>query len=72
LALYLPYVESELAKGTPLQHISRHLLGLFKGERGGKQFRRHLSENAHKASAGIEVLTHACALTDTVPFTEEA
>jgi tRNA-dihydrouridine synthase A len=72
LALYLPYVESELAKGTPLQHISRHLLGLFKGERGGKQFRRYLSENAYKASAGIEVLTQACALTDTAPYTEEA
>jgi len=72
LALYLPYVEFELAKGTPLQHISRHLLGLFKGERGGKQFRRYLSENAYKASAGIEVLTQACALTDTAPYTEEA
>jgi tRNA-dihydrouridine synthase A len=72
LALYLPYVESELAKGTPLQHISRHLLGLFKGERGGKQFRRYLSETAYKASAGIEVLTQACVLTDTAPYTEEA
>lgn len=63
LAHYLPYVESELAKGTPLQHMSRHLLGLFKGERGGKQFRRHLSEHAHKLNAGAEVLTQACAFT---------
>ena len=37
-----------------------------------KQFRRYLSENAYKASAGIEVLTQACALTDTAPYTEEA
>lgn len=58
---YLPYLEQELADGTPLNHMSRHLLGLFKGQRGGKQFRRHLSENAHRAGAGIEVLTDAMA-----------
>ena len=58
---YLPYLEQELADGTPLNHMSRHLLGLFKGQRGGKQFRRHLSENAHRSGAGIEVLTDAIA-----------
>lgn len=56
---YLPYVEAELDRGTPLNHITRHLLGLFKGQAGGKQFRRHLSENAHKPGAGIGVLTDA-------------
>lgn len=61
---YLPYVEAELSAGTPLQHITRHLLGLFKGEAGGKQFRRHLSENAYKKGAGIETLLQALALTE--------
>lgn len=61
LVKYLPYLEQELADGTPLNHMARHLLGLFKGQRGGKQFRRHLSENAHRTGAGIEVLTDAMA-----------
>ncbi len=68
---YFPYVESELARGTPLQHISRHLLGLFKGERGGKQFRRHLSENAYRTDAGIDVLKQAYALTNHASLHDE-
>lgn len=61
LEKYLPYIESELEKGTPLQHMSRHILGLFKGEKGGKQFRRHLSENCHKKNANICVIKDAIA-----------
>lgn len=59
LLAFYPYVESELAQGTPLNHITRHLLGLFKGQPGGKQFRRHLSENSTRPGAGIDVLTDA-------------
>ncbi|MCI5108055.1 MAG: tRNA dihydrouridine(20/20a) synthase DusA [Pseudomonadales bacterium] len=61
LRAYLPYVEAELARGTPLNHMTRHLLGLFKGQAGGKQFRRHLSENSTRAGAGLDVLTDALA-----------
>lgn len=60
---YIPYIESELIKGTPLKHMTRHLLGLFKGQKGGKQFRRHLSENAHRENAGIEVIADALKFT---------
>ena len=60
---YIPYIESELKKGTPLKHMTRHLLGLFKGQKGGKQFRRHLSENAHRENAGIEVIANALKFT---------
>jgi len=56
---YLPYVESELSKGTPLQHMTRHLLGLFRGQKGGKLYRRHLSEHSHKQGANINVLLDA-------------
>ena len=56
---YLPYIELELAKGTPLAHMARHILGLFKGERGGKQFRRYLSNNIHKKNAGVDIITDA-------------
>jgi tRNA-dihydrouridine synthase A len=64
LTAYLPYLQEELESGTPLNHMTRHLLGLFKGVPGGKQFRRHLSENAHKKGAGVEVVTAALALVD--------
>lgn len=59
LERYLPYVEEELAHGTALHHITRHLLGLFHGERGGKQFRRVISEQAHRPGADISVLHRA-------------
>jgi tRNA-dihydrouridine synthase A len=59
LQAYRPYVERELAAGTPLKHITRHLLGLYRGQAGGRQFRRTLSEQAHKADAGIDVLMNA-------------
>src|SRR5690606_18209360 len=42
-----PYVEAQLASGVFLKHITRHLLGLFAGERGGRAFRQMLSEGAH-------------------------
>ncbi|RKT46937.1 tRNA dihydrouridine(20/20a) synthase DusA [Thiocapsa rosea] len=57
LDAFLPYVERELAKGTPLSAMSRHILGLFQGQPGARAWRRHLSEQAHRAGAGVEVLT---------------
>jgi tRNA-dihydrouridine synthase A len=59
LARYLPYVDAELARGTELHHIARHLLNLFQGQSGGRRWRRLLSENAHRAGAGREVLEQA-------------
>ncbi|WP_444997872.1 tRNA dihydrouridine(20/20a) synthase DusA [Aliikangiella sp. IMCC44359] len=55
----IPYIETELAKGTRLQHISRHILGLFHSQPRGKLWRRYLSENAYKHDAGIEVIYSA-------------
>jgi tRNA-dihydrouridine synthase A len=57
LDAFLPYVERELAKDTPLSAMSRHILGLFHGQPGARAWRRHLSEQAHRPGAGIEVLT---------------
>jgi tRNA-dihydrouridine synthase A len=56
---FLPYVEEQLNLSVPLNHISRHILGLFQQVPGAKQFRRHISENAHLKGAGIEVLEQA-------------
>jgi tRNA-dihydrouridine synthase A len=55
----LPFIERELAEGTPLAHMTRHILGLYKGQPGGRLFRRVLSQNACKPGAGIEVLMQA-------------
>ncbi|MFI8418036.1 tRNA dihydrouridine(20/20a) synthase DusA [Serratia sp. NPDC078593] len=60
-ALY-PYIERELANGTYLGHITRHILGLFQGIPGARQWRRHLSENAHKPGADVRVVEHALSL----------
>lgn len=58
---FLPYVVQQLSDGTPLQHMTRHILGLFHGVPGGKAFRRHLSENAFRRDAGLSVLEDAIA-----------
>lgn len=59
LHAYRPYIERQLDAGTPLKHISRHLLGLYRGQAGGRQFRRSLSERAHLAGSGIDTLMDA-------------
>ncbi|TDQ56527.1 tRNA-U16,U17-dihydrouridine synthase [Mesocricetibacter intestinalis] len=56
-----PYIEKELTQGAQLNHIVRHMLGAFQHCKGARQWRRHLSENAHKPGAGIETLEQALA-----------
>lgn len=56
-----PYIESQLEKGAYLGHITRHMLGLFQSMPGARQWRRYISENAHKQGAGIEVVETALA-----------
>jgi len=52
-------IEKELSKGIKLSHMTRHILGLYQGVPGARKFRRHISENAHRHDAGIEVLFQA-------------
>ncbi|NIG62435.1 MAG: tRNA dihydrouridine(20/20a) synthase DusA [Serratia symbiotica] len=59
IELLYPYIERELSNGTYLGHITRHILGLFQGVPGARQWRRHLSENAHKPGADIQVVEQA-------------
>ena len=59
-----PYIEDQLARGVYLKHITRHLLGLFAGERGGRAFRQVLSEGAHKPGADWSLIEQALALTE--------
>ncbi|WP_208354353.1 tRNA dihydrouridine(20/20a) synthase DusA [Pseudaestuariivita rosea] len=55
----LPYIEQHLSEGGKLHQITRHMLGLFAGQSGARAWRRHLSENAHRADAGPEVVEAA-------------
>jgi tRNA-dihydrouridine synthase A len=59
---FIPYIERELARGTRLSAITRHMLGLFRGVPGARAFRRHLSTEAVKPGAGADVLLAALAL----------
>ena len=61
----LPYVEREVAAGTPLHAITRHILGLFNGLPGARAWRRHLSEAARREGAGPEVVVAALAAVPT-------
>jgi tRNA-dihydrouridine synthase A len=45
---FIPYVELQLKNNIRLSSMTRHILGLFMGERGARLWRRTLSENAHK------------------------
>ncbi len=60
----LPYIEEQMAAGAPLHHITRHILGLFQNVPGARKFRRHLSENAYKPGAKIEVLLQALSIVE--------
>ncbi len=59
LDLFMPYVETELAKCTRLNQMTRHILGLFHGQPRARAFRRHLAEHAYLDGAGIAVLDTA-------------
>ena len=57
--MMLPYIEQHLKQGGRLNHVTRHIIGLFQGIPGSRGWRRYLSENAHKKEAGVEVVTTA-------------
>ncbi len=58
-----PYVEARLAEGLALKHISKHLLGLFHGQPGGRGFRQVLSEGAHRPGADWSLVEQALQVT---------
>jgi tRNA-dihydrouridine synthase A len=53
------YAERELARGERLPSITRHMLGLYAGEPGARDYRRLLSEGARGAAAGPDLLRRA-------------
>ena len=53
------YASRELEKGERLSSITRHMLGLYSGEPGAREYRRTLSEGAREAGAGPELIRAA-------------
>jgi tRNA-dihydrouridine synthase A len=72
LARLRTYVEAHLARGDRLQHISRHILGLYQGLPGARAYRRLLSERAHRDDAGYEVIVQALAARGKSPARQAA
>lgn len=55
----IPYIENELRQGERLGRISRHMVGLFAGRPGARAWRRHISENAFREGATVDVIREA-------------
>jgi len=65
---YEPYIAARLAEGVSLHAMTRHMLGLFAGQPGARQWRRILSEQAPRKGAGLDVLRNAlAAVEDNLP-----
>ena len=54
----IPYIKDELKKGTRLNQIMRHTLGLFHGQTGSSYWKRYLSENMCVRNADIQKVDH--------------
>ena len=54
----IPYVKKETKKGTRLNQIMRHTLGLFHGQTGSNFWKRYLSENLCVRDADVKKIDH--------------
>lgn len=53
------YLARNVARGVPVKHITRHVLGLFQGQPGARTWRRYLSEHAHREDNNSGILRDA-------------
>ncbi len=60
----LPYVAAEIAAGTHLRAITRHMLGLFHGQPGARRWRRHMSDAKVLAANHPDILLQALELAE--------
>ena len=54
----IPYIKDELKKGTRLNQIMRHTLGLFHGQPGASHWKRYLSENMGVRTDDVKKIDH--------------
>jgi len=53
------YAHGELSRGGRLSPITRHMLGLYGGQPGAREYRRYLSEGSRQSNVGAELLREA-------------
>ncbi len=54
-----PYIAAHIEAGGRLHQVTRHMLGLFSGRPGARNWRRRLSEGANRPGAGVALLQQA-------------
>ncbi len=54
----IPYIQEETAKGTQLNHIMRHTVGLFHGQNGSRTWKQYLSKNMCIRDADLQKVNH--------------
>ena len=54
----IPYIQEEISKGTQLNHIMRHTVGLFHGQIGSKVWKQYLSKNMCIRDADLQKVDH--------------
>ena len=59
LEAYKPYIENWTSRGVSLSCLSRHMMGLYKGQPRGKAWRKYLGEFARRPGAGATVIDAA-------------
>jgi tRNA-dihydrouridine synthase A len=59
LVAFRAYAARQLARGVPLRAMTRHILGLYLGQPGGRRFRQVLSDARRAQDRGIAVLDDA-------------
>ena len=59
LADYIKYADQRLENGSRLNHLSKHIVGLYHGEPRSRLWRRHISQNAHVPGSNTDVLRAA-------------
>lgn len=71
-AAMMAYADAHMASGGRLNHVTRHMVGLFQGVRGARRFRQILSADATRPGAGPEVIAAAFAEIDFSDLTAAA
>jgi len=66
LEAMLPYIEAQIAAGTPVSHMARHMLGLYHGRPGARRFRQILTVEGAGRHAGIDVFHRAMDAVDDI------
>jgi len=54
----IDYVKAEVKKGTRVNQVMRHTLGLFHGQTGSSHWKRYLSENMCVRDADVKKIDH--------------